>query len=243
MGRTTVRRHLRRISAPRTWPIPRKGSYWVIKPTPGPHSIEYSMPIALWIRDYLKYARTLREVKYILNSGKVLVDGKVVKDYAYPVGLFDVLSFPDLNEHYRVLMNRREKLILHPIDEKEARIKILRIKKKNMVNGGRVQLTLFDGRNVLVEDPKEYTVGDSLLIEIPSQSIVDHIKLEKGALLYFISGERVGLTGRLEEIKVLNSMSPNILFYRDEEGNLYQSKPEYTIVIGRERPLISLPEF
>jgi len=73
MGHTTGKRHLRRIAAPKTWPIPRKGTYWIAKPIPGPHKMELSMPLALWIRDYLKLGKTMREVKYILNEGKVLV--------------------------------------------------------------------------------------------------------------------------------------------------------------------------
>lgn len=35
-----VRRHLKRIAAPKTWPIKRKEHKWIVRPTPGPHPLK-----------------------------------------------------------------------------------------------------------------------------------------------------------------------------------------------------------
>ncbi len=243
MGHTTGRRHLRRIAAPKTWPIPRKGTYWIVRPSPGPHSMELSMPIALWIRDYLKYAQTLREVRYILNHNKVYVDGKPIKDYKYPVGLFDVIYFPDLNEYWRVLINEKGKLYLKQIDEKEAWIKPLRIKRKQMVNGGKVQLTLFDGRNILVDDPKKYKTGDTIVLDLKEKKIIEHIPMEKGVILFFYYGAKVGTLGILEDIKILHKPYGYTRFvvYKDyKTGEIKETICEYAYAVGREKPFISL---
>ncbi len=245
MSRTTNRRHLKRPSAPNTWSIPRKGSKFIVKPSPGPHSMELGMPLLLWLRDYLKYAKSAREAKYLINSGKVLVDGRKVRDYAFPVGLFDVISFPDLGKHYRVLMNSRKKLFLHPIDEKEAGIKVARIIRKQMVKGGKVQLTSLDGRNFLVDDPKKYYTGDTLVISIPDQKILQHIPMKEGALIYIYFGAKVGSIGTLTERRIEHKSYGNTRFikYKDyKTGEEKETIEEYAVVIGEEKPVISFPE-
>ena len=243
MGHTTGRRHLRRLAAPRTWPIPRKVSYWIVKPSPGPHSMELSMPIALWIRDYLKYVKTMREVRYVLNNKKVYVDGKPIKDYKYPVGLFDVIYFPDLNEYWRVLINRKGKLYLKQIDEKEAKIKPLRIKRKQMIDGGKIQLTLFDGRNVVVEDPKKYKTGDTLVIDLENKKIIEHIPMEKGVTVFFYYGAKVGTLGILEDVRIEHRSYGHTRFvvYKDYDTNeTKETIWDYAYVVGRDKPVISV---
>ena len=237
-----VKRHLKRPAAPKTWPIPRKGTKWVVRPRPGPHKMEYSMPIALWIRDYLKYAKTLREVNYILKNKKCYVDFKPITDYKYPVGLFDVIYFPDLGEYWRVLINEKGKLYLKRIDEKEARIKPLRIKSKQMVKGGKVQLTLFDGRNVLVDDPKKYKTGDTLVFDLIEKKVIEHIPLEEGVKIYFIDGANVGKVGTFKELIIRHTLhNTRVVKWVDEQGNLKETSAwDYFVVVGREKPIISL---
>ena len=56
----------------------------------------------------LKLVDNAREAKRILYEGKVLVDGKIKKDYKLPVGIFDIISVPLLNQQYRMLKDARE---------------------------------------------------------------------------------------------------------------------------------------
>jgi len=243
MGHTTGKRHLRRISAPKTWPIPKKGSYWIVKPSPGPWRMELGMPILLWIRDYLKYAKTAREVRYILVNKKAYVNGKPIKDPKFPVGLFDVLSFPDLGEYYRVIIDSKGKLQLKRIDEKEANLKITRIIRKQMVNGGKVQVTGLDGRNFLFDNPKDIKTGDSLLIKLSDQEILEKIPMEKDVLLFFYYGAKVGTLGKLKEIKVFKKPfgHTRIVVYEDlESKEIKETIWEYAIPVGKETPLITV---
>ncbi|MEK9697836.1 MAG: 30S ribosomal protein S4e, partial [Candidatus Poseidoniales archaeon] len=69
--------HLKRLAMPRSWPITRKTDIWVSRPNPGAHSLDLCIPVGVVIRDILQFANTMREVRYILQAGKVSVDGKV----------------------------------------------------------------------------------------------------------------------------------------------------------------------
>ena len=44
MAKMGSRKHLKRFKAPEHWPIHPKEFTWTVKPSPGPHSIEGSLP-------------------------------------------------------------------------------------------------------------------------------------------------------------------------------------------------------
>ena len=87
MANMGSRKHLKRYKAPKTWPIHPKEKTWTVKPAAGPHAIEDSLSLLVVVRDILGIADNAREAKRIINSGNVLIDGRVKKDYKYPVGL------------------------------------------------------------------------------------------------------------------------------------------------------------
>jgi len=68
---------LKRKPAPRFWPIHRKEAIWIVRPSPGGHSLEKCLPLSLVLRDILEVAETRKEAKKIISQGKVFVDGKV----------------------------------------------------------------------------------------------------------------------------------------------------------------------
>ncbi|MGB1660494.1 MAG: 30S ribosomal protein S4e, partial [Candidatus Poseidoniaceae archaeon] len=61
------------------------------------------------------------------------------------------------------------------ISAKEAAWKVCRIEGKTTIKGGRTQLNLHDGRNLLVDDPSKdaYATGDSLKMNLPDQKILE----------------------------------------------------------------------
>ena len=89
---------MKRLNAPRALRIHRKEKKWTVKPSPGPHPIEKSIPLSLIIRDVLDLADTLRETKKIISNGDILVDGAVKKDYKLPVGIMDIVYIPKLKK-------------------------------------------------------------------------------------------------------------------------------------------------
>jgi small subunit ribosomal protein S4e len=230
---------LKRRAAPRSWTIPRKGTKWVKRPAPGPHAQDQSIPLLLVIRDLKRVAASAREARMLVNRGAVRVDGKVVRDLARGVGLLDTVSFEaPLNEHFRVLRDRRGKLTLVPIGAPEAVTKLGRVRFKHAVKGGQVEVTLHDGRNLLVPANTPYKVGDSLKIQVPSQKVLGHLPLAPGQLAYVAGGSHVGQLARVERIEVLNSPQPNRVHFK--EG--FSTVKEYVFIVGDTAPQITLPE-
>jgi small subunit ribosomal protein S4e len=215
---------IRRLTAPRSWPIKRKAHHWVTKTSPGAHSLEDSVPVIVVVRDLLKICDTAAEVKRIVSNRDMLVDGKIVKDVKMAVGLMDVVSFPKNNSHYRMMVNVRGKLTLVPIPEEKASWKLCRIDNKTTVPGGKTQLNLHDGRNILVESDG-YKTGDVLKIEIPSQKVLEAYKMEKGNLALITSGSNVGKAEVIDEIVIRRLSSENIVNFKNgsstTRGNVF----------------------
>ncbi|MEK9651946.1 MAG: 30S ribosomal protein S4e [Poseidonia sp.] len=199
--------HLKRLAMPRSWPLPRKTTVWVTRPSPGAHSLELCMPITLVVRDVLGMAKTAREVRFILHNELAQVDGRVVKDTRRGVGLMDVLSVGD--EHFRCVLDHNGRLRYRPISAAEASWKVCRIEGKTTIKGGQTQLNLHDGRNIIVDDPQAYNTGDSLKLNLPDQKILEHIRFGEGTRCFLIGGAHVGSTAEVKEYITKRSSMPN----------------------------------
>ena len=227
-----VEKHLLRLAMPKTWKIKRKGIKYVSRPKSGPHSFKLGLPINLLLRDILNYARTTKEVKNILYNQDILVDGIRRKNHRFIVGLMDVISIPKTKENFRIILNKKGNIAALPIKEEEAKLKPCKIIGKTLLKKGKMQLNMEDGKNIPTKEDK-YNVGDSILIEIPSQKIKEVFKLEKGSTVYLTGGKHIGETGLIEGIK------ENRLVYKREQETFETSK-NYAFVIGKEKPSIEL---
>jgi len=241
-------RHLRRSLAPSFWPILRKEYTWTVKPSPGPHPLHRCIPLGIVLRDVLGYARTMREARRILGEGKVRVDGRVVRDYKFPVGLMDVLELAS-GETYRVVPHPVKFMVLHPIGKEEATFKLLRVEGKTTVKGGHIELHFHDGRNYLIRvaDPRNpvedvYKTYDVVKMAIPDQEILDHIKMDVGVMAIVIDGRNVGRVGTVTEINQIFKRSRAIVTLKSPSGGEFRTILDYVFPIGVEEPLISVPE-
>ncbi len=236
-----TKRHLKRLAAPRSWKIGRKAHTWVLRPRPGGHKLEDSIPLLHILRDLLGYADNYREAKRILKEGKVLVDGKVAKDPKRSVGLMDIIELPVPKEMYVVMVNRAGSLTLEAIKATEAKTKILRIAGKTVVKGGAAQINFHDGRNFLV-DPKKangFGVYDSIVMNLKDNSIKQHIKYEEGALAFVTKGSHRGEVATIKEINKIRSPMPNVVTL-DADGKEFRTIEEYVFVVGKDKPLLSV---
>ena len=109
--------HLKRINVPSTWPVERKSTKFITKPSPGPHRLEESMPLGVILREILKLGKEKREIKIILNDNKVLVNNKIRKKFDFPVGILDTLSIPDISKFYKLVYSTKGRLILKEINK------------------------------------------------------------------------------------------------------------------------------
>lgn len=227
--------HQKRLSIPTSWKIGKKGNKWVSSTRPGPHSKARSLPLGILIRDVLKLVDNSREGKRVLSEGKILVDGIPRKDLRFPVGLFDVVSIPSINEAYRMLQDEKGRLTLHKLNETKVN-KLCRINNKTTLRGGKVQLNLSDGTNILGSN--EYGTKDSLILSIPDKQIVKHLKFMVGNLAMVVGGQHSGELGKIKEIREVKSSRHNTVMISGEID--FETIEDYVIVIGEEKPEIRL---
>jgi small subunit ribosomal protein S4e len=220
--------------------VPKKHAKWAPKPRAGPHKQFESIPLMVILRDILKIADKGKEAKSIIKMGGVFVDGKYRKDHKYPAGVMDVVSIPRIKQQYRIVPTRKG-LGLIEISVAESKKKICKIVDKTVVRGGKMQLNLHDGRNLLVDikDSKKYNTGDSIVLELPSQKILNHVKLEKGAPALIIKGKNIGMLGKIEEIIVTKTKEPTKLIC-NVNGEKLEVIKNYIFVVGKDKPLIKL---
>ncbi len=228
---------MKRMTAPKFWKLHTKASKWTVPVRPGPHKKERSIPLQIMLRDILKLVETGKEAQNILNSKEIFVDGRVVTDHAYGVGLMDVVSIPKIKKYFRVVPNPKGFGLIE-IPEKEAKLKLVRINDKTVIKKGKIQLNLHDGKNILV-DKDDYSTGDSILIQVPEMKIVDHVKLVPGNMILLFEGKDIGTIGKLKQ--VFTGRGEARIEY-DVEGMADETIKDHIIVIGKNKPLIKVGE-
>ncbi len=112
-------KHIKRLASPTTWKQPRKSFTWSVKASPGPHSVDSSIPLMVIIRDVLHLADTSKEARNIITRGLVKVDEKIVKDYKRPVGFMDTISIDEAKIFKRVLLDKSGTLVMSDLKPEE----------------------------------------------------------------------------------------------------------------------------
>jgi small subunit ribosomal protein S4e len=243
MARRGQKKHQKRLPAPPDWPIQRKSGKFTTRVIPGPHPKDNCLTLAVLIREVLDYAENMREVKAVLSSGQVKIDGVVRKDERFPIGLMDVIELTTSGERFRLIPKIRGGFNLVPIDESEAGFKLCRIETKNMVKGGQVQLGLHDGRTLLLpagEKTAAYETLATLKVSLPEQKLMKSFPLEKGAYAIVSRGKNVGIEGKILAIDRRIGTHASTVTIEDPEGNRFQTALEYIFVVGKSKPEVSL---
>ncbi|NIP62465.1 MAG: 30S ribosomal protein S4e [Nitrosopumilaceae archaeon] len=228
---------LKRQMAPLFWGVSRKEKRFAVTVKPGPHSKNQSVPTSIFLRDMLKIVKTLREAKSTIYGQKVKIDGVVRKSLHHGIGLMDVVELDNVSDVYRLVpMNGR---ILQPlkVPDTEKTKKIVKITSKTTLKGGKIQVGFHDGR-VIISD-KDVKVGDSCIIEVPTQKILDVIKMEKGCQGLVTNGINAGGLGTIEDIEEGTFRLKKKVFL-----NLGERKIEIPInivmAVGKEKPAITV---
>jgi len=188
----------KRISSPRTWVTPRKGTKYLTQPYPGKRR-DLSMPLNLVIRDLLHIASIRREVKIMLNQKDVLVDGKVIGTEKFPIGIFDIVSIPRIKKNWRIFINEKKRFAAEEIKDSEIESKAYKVTGKKVLGGNKTQLNLFNGRNVLL-DNKDIKVNDSVVIELKSGKVTKHLPMKEKSKVYIVGGTHLGNMGVIEKL-------------------------------------------
>ena len=246
MGKKGKTGRLKRNPSPKFWPIHRKEYPWVVKPASGPHSLENCLPLTLILRDILGVAKTKKEATKILSQGKVSIDGKVRRKANFPVGLMDIISIHDLNEHFRVMPSHKG-LVLQSINKEEAAFKLARVEGKRTLSEG-VQVSLHDGSNILVKvvditNPTEatYQTFDVLKLGLPDKEVISRLVTQEGNMAVITGGKNIGKRGKIVEIEKTEAKKRRtaLVVIEDEKSERYQTILDYVFSIGEAQPLIS----
>ncbi len=233
------RQHISRLAVPATWPIAKKALKWVAKPSPGAHKIKDSLPLVVILRDLLKIGRTQREIKRVLGNKEILVNNKVRKDKNFCTGLLDIIAIPKTKQYYRVVLSKHKKLSLLPINEKEASMLPLRIMNKVKIKGNKTQINFTNGWNLIVEKDV-YSTNDVLFFDFTKNKVVEHLKLDKGNVVYFLSGKHASKVATLQEIKESGVLRKDKIAVVSDGKEEWETLVNSLIVIGKGKPLIKV---
>jgi len=194
--------HLKRQKMPKSWPIMRKGTKYIVRPSFG---LKTGVPLLVVLRDMLKIARNRKEVKKAIHEKKILINNKLSKDEKGSIQLFDKIALIFSKKYYNMNLSDKGKFSLEEVKEEDANQKIAKIINKKILKGKKVQLNLNDGRN-FISDIK-CKVNDSLSIDLKNKEIKKCLPLEKNAKVIVVAGKHSGKRGSLVELKSERKMA------------------------------------
>jgi small subunit ribosomal protein S4e len=243
------KKHIKRLNTPGFLQIKRKHGTFFVNPSPGPHPKRFCLPLLHIVRDLLKMVPYSRDAKKLIGQGYFKVDGRVIRDIKFPLGIMDVLSVQKIDKYYRILPDSHHGLVLFEIPKEEAEIKLCRVNSKSTLKGGHIQLNLHDGRNIKIEvkvptKPKEdvYKRMDVLKISIPSQEILSHIKFKENSLAIIMAGKNIAKIGIINKIIKRFGPHASTVEIMQEDGTPVETLYDYVLMLGDKESEIELPK-
>jgi small subunit ribosomal protein S4e len=129
-------------------------------------------------------------------------------------------------------------LVPRDILSTEAGLKLCRVRSKVKITGGHIQFGFHDGRSML-DDKLSASCGDTVVMRVPKQAVVDTVKLAKGATGLVVSGERAGQVGRIISVKKGTSSREKMISISLPSGET--ELPERMIfAVGADKPALEV---
>ena len=228
--------YLKRLVAPESWHIPKKVQKFVMKTAPGPHNAG-ALPVGVWLRAHVGLAQNASEVRKILHQRDIVVNGRICKDPQIGLGVFDIVSIPRLNKHYRIQLDKQGNLVGVEIPAESAKTRLCKIRNKTVIKGGKVQLNLAYGANILADNT--YKTKDSIVVTLGVDGeerfrIVDHFPFAEGNVAMIVGGKHSGKVGRIVEIiKTASSVPNRVVLVDDSSGERFETIEDYIFMVGR----------
>ena len=237
MGSIAGSKKLKRQMAPMFWGINRKEKRFVITVRPGSHAKNNSIPSAVLLRDTLKKVKTLREAKSSIYGGKVKVDGVTQKSLHHSIGLMDTIELEGTTDMYRLVPKDGRILVPIKIKATEKSKKLVKVKSKTTIKGGKTQIGFHDGRTIITDT--NVNVDDVCLLQIPEQKILETIKFEKNSQVIITNGINAGHIGPINEIKQGTFTLPKRVSLLIDDKTI-EIPANITMVVGKEKPVIQI---
>jgi len=237
MGSIAGSKKLKRQMAPTFWGINRKEKRFVITVRPGSHPKNNSIPTAVLLRDTIKKVKTLREAKSSIYGGRIKVDGIIQKSLHHSIGLMDVVELEGTTDMYRLVPKDGRILVPIKINATEKSKKLVKVKSKTSIKGGKTQIGFHDGRTIITDT--NVNVDDTCLLQIPEQKILDVIKFEKNSQVIVTRGINTGRIGLVNEIKQGTFTLPKRISVIIDD-NTVEIPITITMVVGKDKPIIQI---
>jgi len=237
------KKHLKRITAPKSWMLSKLGGCWAPRPMQGPHKLSESVPIHVLLRHRLKIAMTGREVTLICQDkeGAVRVDGKVRRDPKFPVGLMDVLNIEKSKESFRLLYDAKGRFVLKKLKADEAKFKICKIVRKEVGPNRIPYIVTNDARTIRFPHP-DIDVNDTVKINIETGKVEDCCKFDQGNVVLVTGGNNVGRVGVLTHVE-RHLGAFDVVHVKDARDQAFATRIGNIFMIGKgKKPWISLPK-
>lgn len=202
--------HLKRQGVPKTWPVKRKGTKYIVKPK---SNIEESIPLLVALRDVLSICQNRKEVKKVIHEKKILINTREVKNDKNVLTLFDTLTIVPLKKNYRLIIGEKGKFEFEEISESEASQRISKVVNKTVLKGKKIQLNLRDGKNFLFEGACK--PNDSVLINLKTKKIEKCLPLREKTSVTIFSGKYSGKTGTIRKLKPERKMASVVVDKKD----------------------------
>lgn len=186
--------HQKRQKIPKEWPVPRKGTKFIVKPLENK-----GIPILVLLRDMLKIVRSRKEIKKAIHNKNILINNRKVKDEKAGLTFFDTLTLIPSKKNYKITLNEKGKFDIEEINEKEANFKVAKVINKKILKGKKIQLNLLDGRNFITN--LKCKIGDSVLINFKDKKIEKCLPLEEKTKIMVFAGKHAGETGEIIKLK------------------------------------------
>eukprot|EP00301_Raphidiophrys_heterophryoidea_P018877 c3870_g1_i1.p1 GENE.c3870_g1_i1~~c3870_g1_i1.p1 ORF type:complete len:265 (+),score=68.03 c3870_g1_i1:40-834(+) len=240
MGRRGPKKHMSRLAAPSHWMLDKLSGKYAPKPSAGPHKTRECLPLAILLRNRLKYALTLKEVSLIVMQRLIKVDGKVRTDVNYPAGFMDTVSIEKTGEHMRLMFDTKGRFALVRISPEESKIKLCRVRHQKIGKKGIPYIVTHDGRTIRYPDPL-IKVNDTIKLDLTDNKILDHTKFEVGNLAMVTGGYSHGRIG----VVTMRERHPggyDIVHLKDAKGHVFLTRIGNVFVLGHgSKAMIGLP--
>jgi small subunit ribosomal protein S4e len=179
------------------------------------------------LRDKLMITANRNEAKKALKTGKIEVNGKIVRSEKFPVGLGDIVRIALTGESYRVSIAKGAVIKLDKLHAKDTD-RTLKVIGKYLAAGKKTMFRLHDGSAVNA-GKEEARVNDSVVLS--GAKIKDVLKFEKGAKCFVIKGAHASQGGTVSEIKK-GSATSNAMVKIDGDGGSFETIVDNVMVVG-----------
>merc|ERR1719498_1608873 len=232
MGYKGQRKIIKRVAAPKQWYLGKLKGVYATRPTAGPHKLRECIPMSVLLQQRLKYAFTRDESRRIANSkdGNIKVDGKVRRNFRFPLGNMDVVTIDKTNEHFRILLDTKGRFNPHRIDAKEAGFKLCKVIRKRIGKAKIPYVVTHDGRTIRYPHP-DVQINDSVKLNLETGQVDGIIKFQNNAIVMLTGGNNIGRVGQLQSIEK-HPGSFEIAHIRDASGNSFSTRLQNVMVVG-----------